>query len=222
MQCVQICENQTSGIKVFNFTLVQLQQSSDCPSFSSTPNLFIDIAQGHASLHMRRILIWDSTATQCLAIFWLIHQPVLKVKKDLLAVDWSVEMEWNHSQSFHVISKANIFWLLLIWPRSMWTIPKVGSKKKPTTYFIPDPINNSNLSMSKIQVHLPAEWLPFIIRDVITSIVLSVHVCHSISKLYFRDWRRHHFPYCRAVAQTTGWEKWYPDKRGRATLLPTV
>lgn len=25
----------------------------------------------------------------------------------------------------------NIFWLLLIWPRSKWTIPKVGGKKNP-------------------------------------------------------------------------------------------
>lgn len=102
---------------------------------------------------MRRMFIQDSIATQCLAIFCLIHQLVLKVKNDVLVVNWCVETEWNHSQSFHVTAKLvsdNIFSLLLLWPRSKWTT-------EAHHIFIPDPTKNSNFNINKIQVHLPAE-----------------------------------------------------------------
>lgn len=113
---------------------MQLQLSSNCPSFSSKPNLFVHIAQEPASLRVRRIFIRASTGTQCLAIFLLIHQLVFKVKKDLLAEDYlwkSSETTCSHFMSSAKMISDNIFWFLSIWPRSNWTIPKVGSKKTP-------------------------------------------------------------------------------------------
>lgn len=210
------------------------------PYYSSSRAVIVQASPQHltfgpteprsTSLRVRRIFIQASTAAQCLA---LIQQLILKVKKNLLAADWFVEMEWKHLHSFHVISKAdirgnNIFWLLLIWPRPKWMTSKAGEqkKKKPTTYFIPD-----FLYLILLAIHISTwikfkhnyqmnDWLPFIILDVITSTVLSVWTCHNISKGYFRDWRCCCFPSCKAVTQITGCEKWHPDKPGRATPTP--
>lgn len=143
----------------YSFSRAEIVQAShQHPTFFNT-------GLEHASLNRWRTFIWDYTAIQCLAIFWLIHHIVLKVTKYILAADWSVEIEWNHSQPLYAISKADTglhLWLLLICPRCKWMTPKVGCKKKPTMYFIPDPIGNSNLNMTKAQVLWPAEWLtPF-------------------------------------------------------------
>lgn len=107
-----------------------------------------------------------------------------------------------HQQSWYWITSFGYCWSapdLSGWPER-WD----AKKNQPTMDFIPDPISSPNLLMTKTQRSGQADWLPFIILDVITSTVLCVRVCHRISKQHFHDWRRRHFPYCRATAQTSG------------------
>lgn len=127
----------------------------------------------------------------------------------------------NWGKPFTVISRHQQSWYWITSFGYCWSAPDLSGwpqrwdakQKKSTMDFIPDPISNWNLNMTKTQA-LWSVWLTPFHHP-------GCHHFHSISKQHFHDWRRCHFPYCRAIAQTPGCEKWYLDKPG-VQLLPSV